>query len=157
MDTFHGCFEDTAHDYRHFATLYMAVRLLNLLIVSVFSIKLYNSAVSILFTFTVVLVAKFQPYKCNRSNKADVIMLLAMITAYTSSTMHSIEPIFPMLLRVVILVAAILIIYGYLGFLILTSIISRFQACFTEGKYRILKCIYKHGVMNGEDQALLTS
>ena len=24
--TFHGCFEDAAHDYCHFATLYMAVR-----------------------------------------------------------------------------------------------------------------------------------
>ena len=64
MDTFHGCYEDTAHDYRHFATLYMAVRFLNLLIVSVFSIKLYNSAVLIPFTFTLVSVARLQPYKC---------------------------------------------------------------------------------------------
>ena len=102
--TFHGCFEDAAHDYRHFATLYMAVRFLNLLIVSVFSIKLYNSAVSFLFTFTVMLVAWFQPYKCNRSNKADIIMLLAMITAFTSSTMHSLELyLFPKWLRQVIL------------------------------------------------------
>ena len=25
MDSFHGCYEDTAHDYCHFATLYLAV------------------------------------------------------------------------------------------------------------------------------------
>ena len=52
MDTFHGCFEDTAHDYRYFATLYMAVRFLKLLIISIFSLLLYTSAISILFTFT---------------------------------------------------------------------------------------------------------
>ena len=75
---------ESAHDYRHFAILYMAVRFLNLLIVSVFGIKLYNSAVSILFTITVVLVAKFQPFKCKRSNKADIVMLLVIIAAYTS-------------------------------------------------------------------------
>ena len=55
------------------------------LLVSVFNIILYYPVVSILFTFTVVLVAWFQPYKCKRSNKADIVMLLAMITAVTSS------------------------------------------------------------------------
>ena len=159
MDTFHGCFEDTAHDYRHFATLYMAVRFLNLLIVSVFSSRLYNSAVSFLFAFTVVLVAWFQPYKCKRSNKVDVVMLLVMITGYTSLTLYSLELyLFPKWLRGAILAAVILIIYGYLGFLILASIISRFQVCFTEGKFRLLTCIKitcKHCVTNEEDQALL--
>ena len=75
---------ESAHDYRHFAILYMAVRFLNLSIVSVFSIKLYNSAVSILFTITVVLVAKFQHFKCKWSNNADIVMLLVIIAAYTS-------------------------------------------------------------------------
>ena len=79
MDTFHGCYEDTTHDYRHFATLYMAVRFLNLLSVSVFSIKLYAPAASIIFTFTLALVARFQPYKCKKYNTVDIVMLLAVI------------------------------------------------------------------------------
>ena len=41
VDTFQGCYRDTTHDYRYFFALYMAVRFLNLLAVSMFSIKLY--------------------------------------------------------------------------------------------------------------------
>ena len=48
MDSFHGCYEDTAHDYRHFATLYLAVRFLNLLIASVFDHNLYLPAAALL-------------------------------------------------------------------------------------------------------------
>ena len=46
MDSFHGCYEDTAaaHDYRHFATLYLAVRFLNLLMASVCKYTLYLPA-----------------------------------------------------------------------------------------------------------------
>ena len=155
MDTFHGCFEDTAHDYRHFATLYMAVRFLNLLIVSVFSIKLYSSAVIILFTLTLALVAKFQPYKCKRCNTVDIIMLLAVIAGFTSSTMYSTESLlFPKWLNGVIILIAILIIYCTLGFLILVGIFSRFQQ---RKWFRFLRCICKDNVMDGEDEALLRS
>ena len=159
MDTFHGCYEDTTHDYRHFATLYMAVRFLNLLIVSVFSFKLYTSAVSILFTFTLALLAKFQPYKCKRNNTVDIVMLLAIITTYTSATMYKTESLlYPKWLNGIVLSIAILIIYCYLGSLILASIFSRIQVCFTQGKsLRFLKTICQHNVMNGENQALLRS
>ena len=161
MDTFHGCFEDTAHDYRHFATLYMAVRFLNLSIVSIFSIKLYNSAGSILFTFTLVLVARFQPYKCKRSNTVDIILLLTVIIGYASSTMYSTESLlFPKWLNGVTVGIAMLIINGYLGFLILDCIYSWFRVCFTKNKFfRYLKhmCEFKHSVTNREDQALLNS
>ena len=157
MDTFHGCFEDTAHDYRHFATLYMAVRFLNLLIVSAFSIKLYNSAVTILLTFTLALVAKFHPYKCKRCNTVDIIMLLAVIIGFISSTMYYTEPLLlPKWLNVVIIVIAVLIIYCNLGFVILASIFSRFQQ---NKRFRFLRCICKHNVMDEEDEfkALLSS
>ena len=80
MDILHSCYEDTAHDYRHFTTLYIAVGFLNLLIIFVFSLLLYISAVSILFTFRLALLAKFQPYKCKRSNTVDIVMLLTIIT-----------------------------------------------------------------------------
>ena len=43
----------------NFAALYVAVRFLNLLAVTLFSIKLYAPVASIVFTFTLALVAKF--------------------------------------------------------------------------------------------------
>ena len=115
------------------ATPYMAVRFL---IVSVFSINLYISAVSILLTFTVVLVAKFQPYKCKRRNTTDVIMLLAVITGFTSLTMYITESLlFPKWLNGVIIgtCIAILVLYCCLGFLILSGMSSKFQVCLKNG------------------------
>ena len=64
MDSFHGYYEDTAYDYRHFATLYLAVRFLNLLLSSVFIFHLYIPAAALLFVLALALLAKFQPYKC---------------------------------------------------------------------------------------------
>ena len=52
MDTFHGCYKDTTHDYHHFATLYLAVRFRNLLLLSTFKYNLYAPAVTLLFAFT---------------------------------------------------------------------------------------------------------
>ena len=156
MDTFHGCFEDTAHDYRHLATLYMAVRFLNLLIVSVFSLKLYTSAVAILLTFTLALVAKFQPYKCKRCNTVDTIMLLAVITGCTSSTMYYTESLLlPKWLNILVVGIAILIIYCNLGFHILVSIFFQFQR---SKWFRFLRCICKHDMIDEDEfKALLRS
>ena len=72
MDSFHGCYEDTTHDYRHFATLYLAVRFLNLLMASVFDYNRYLPAAALVFVFALALVAKFQPYKHKRSNTVDI-------------------------------------------------------------------------------------
>lgn len=88
MDSLHGYYEDTMHDYCHFATLYLAVRFFNLLMASVFSYNLYYSAAALLFVFALALIAKFQPYKCKRNNTVDIILLLAMISGYMSSSMH---------------------------------------------------------------------
>ena len=59
MDTFHGCYEDTTHDYRHFAALYLAVRFLNLLLISMFNYELYFLAASLLFAFILALMLNF--------------------------------------------------------------------------------------------------
>ena len=80
MDSFYGCYEDNTSDYRHFATLYLAVRFLHLLMSSVFNYSLYLPAAALLFVFTLALVAKFQPYKCKRNNTVDIILLLVMIS-----------------------------------------------------------------------------
>jgi hypothetical protein len=92
MDSFHGCYKDTTHDYRHFATLYLAVRFLNLLMSSVFDYSLYLLSATLVFVFTLAVVAKFQPYKHERNNTVDIILLLVIISAFISSAMHNGEP-----------------------------------------------------------------
>ena len=79
MDTFHGCYK---HNMRHFAALYLAVRVLNLLFLSVFHYSLYFKMNQLIFVITLALVAKYQPNKCSRSNRVDVVMLIAVICIY---------------------------------------------------------------------------
>jgi hypothetical protein len=159
MDAFHGCYEDTTHDYRHFATLYMAVRFFNLLVISVFSIKLYTPAASIIFTFTVALIAKFQPYKSKKNNTADIVMLLAMITMYTATSMHSLDLwLFPNWLNGIILGTAALTIYCYLLFLISSkhNIFLKVAQCFKKRRPFLTFGKIEHNEVNVEDQALLS-
>ena len=88
MDAFHGCFEDTSHDYRHFATLYLALRFINLVLFSVFNYRSYLQTASLVVVFTLVFVTKFQPYKNKISNTFDMVYFLTVITAYTSMQMQ---------------------------------------------------------------------
>ena len=161
MDAFQGCYEDTAHDYRYFAALYVAVRFLNLLAVTMFSIKLYTPVASIIFTFMLALVAKFQPYKCKKNNTADIVILLAMITMYTSASMRYMEFwLFPNWLSAIILGTAALTIYGYLLFLVLSkhNIFLKIAQCLKKSKTFLNFLRYgkiEHGEVNIEDQALL--
>ena len=130
MDSFHGCYEDTAHDYRHFATLYLAVRFLNLLMAFVFNYILYLPAAALVFVFTLALVATFQPYKKKRDNIVDIIMLLTIISAFISSTMHYAEDfMYPNLANEVIVAISVLIVLGYLVFLILACIFPKAIQC----------------------------
>ena len=79
MDTFHGCYKD---NMRHFAALYLAVRVLNLLFLSVFHYSFYFKMIQFIFVVTLALVAKYQPYKCSRRTRVDMVMLLAVICIY---------------------------------------------------------------------------
>ena len=131
MDSFHGCYEDTAHDYRHFATLYLAVRFLNLLMASVFNYILYLPAAALVFVFALALVAKFQPYKSKRNNTVDIILLLAVITAFISSTMHYAEEfMYSNLTNDLIIAISVLSVLGYLVFLVLACAFPKaIQSC----------------------------
>ena len=112
----------------------MAVRVLNLLAISVFSIKLYVPAALIIFMFTLALVARFQPYKCKKNNTADIVMLLAVIVQYTSISMHLIDNrLFSNWLNRIVSGAAALTIYCYLLFLILSKL-NIFVKCFKKSK-----------------------
>ena len=158
MDTFHGCYEDTTHDYRHFASLYLAVRFLNLLMASLFNHNLYLLAATLLFVFTLALVAKFQPYKYKRSNTVDIVMLLAIISMGMSLSMYFAGGImFPKWLFEITAIIAILVILSYLLFLILARLLPTAKQCVTKCKTFLTKRIIKvkDSETNVEDQVLL--
>ena len=155
MDSFHGCYEDTAHDYRHFATLYLAVRFLNLLMSSVFNFNLYLPAAAFLFVFTLALEAKFQPYKCKRNNTVDIILLFAMISGYMSSSMYYAGGfMYPKWLNGITASISVLILHCYLVFLILAQVLPMVVKCFKKYKIFLMSKI-KVSVVNVEDRALL--
>ena len=154
MDSFHGCYEDTAHDYRHFATLYLAVRFLNLLMSSVFSYTLYLPAAVLVYVFALALVAKFQPYKNKRDNTVDIILLLAVISVFISSTMHDTEPfMYPKLANWIVIFLYFLIVIGYLVFLILACVFPKAMQCCKKCKTLLLNKIKKSEL--NEDRPLL--
>ena len=158
MDTFHGCYEDTIHDYRHFATLYLAVRFLNLLIVTTFNFNLYLLAAALLLVFTSALVAKYQPYKYKRSNTVDIILLLAIISGCMSTSMYLVgSGMFPKRLNIITTIIVILIYLSYLLFLILAKLLPKASQCVTKCKTFLTRRMIKFmdGEMNVEDQALL--
>ena len=158
MDSFHGCYEDIPHDYRHFATLYLTVRFLHLLMSSVFTFDLYLPAAVLLFVLTLALVAKFQPYKNKRNNTVDIIMLLATISGYISSTMYYAGGfMYPKWLSGITSVISALIFRSYLIFLILAHILSSTKQCFNT-ECTVHKLMSKISRMNGkivEERSLL--
>jgi hypothetical protein len=154
MDSFHGCYEDSTHDYRHFATLYLAVRFLNLLMSSVFNYILYLPAAALVFVFTLALVAKFQPYKHKRSNTVDIIMLLVMITSFISSSMSysAARIMYPKWLKRFIFA---LIGLGYLVFpIILACVLPKVIQCRKKCRTLLMSKV-KMSEANEGDRALL--
>ena len=77
IDTFHGHYKD---NMRLFASLYLAVRFLNLLFLSMLHYSLYFKASILMFVTTVVLVVRCHPYKCKKSNTIDTVMLFVAIS-----------------------------------------------------------------------------
>jgi FlaA1/EpsC-like NDP-sugar epimerase len=144
----------------------MAVRFLNLLAASVFSNKVYAPAALTIFTFTLALVAKFQPYKCKKNNTADIVMLLAVIIIYMSLSMYLTVDhwLFSKLLKSIISGTAALTVYCCLLFLILSkhNIFLKVAQYFKKSKQQLFLIFsklnfgkIKHGEINTEDQALL--
>ena len=159
MDTFHGCYRDsTTHDHRHFAALYLAVRFFNILLYSVFSDGDHYVLITLLLlVFILALVAKFQPYKCKRSNTVDIVMLLAVISVSTSHCMNSeTHVMFPNWLNIIIASTSALIPPSYMLFLILAQILPKVLQCLTRSKRFVLNKMKRFKVrMNAEDQKLL--
>ena len=139
MDPFHSCYEDTSHDYCHFATLYLAVRFLNLLMASMFNFTLYVPAAALMFVFAITFIAKFQPYKYKRSNIVDIILLLTTINGFMSSSMYFAGRfMYPKLLGAIAIITYTLVIPCYLVFLILGSVFPKAIQCCKKYKFNIL-------------------
>ena len=147
MDTFHGCYaiEDSTCDNRQFSTLYLAVRFINLLLLSLFHIHLYRSMVLFPFAVTLALVARFKPYKDKRSNTVDIVLLLALILCICSYALLSKytadSGLLPHHLTKIILILLVLIPPGYFLFLITIQVVPRVlnSKCFTKSKKYLLK------------------
>ena len=87
MDTIHGCYKNSGNNYRHFAALYLAVRFLDHLLLSIFrNQNAYIQSRLLCLVFLLAIVAKFQPYKCRKSNMVDIILLLALICGCVITT-----------------------------------------------------------------------
>ena len=144
MDAFHGCYDDSCHHYRHFATLYLAMRFMNLVLYSVFNYKLYLSAASLMLTFTVVLVAMFQPYRYKYTNKFDVICLLTVVILYTSMLMQlSVSPMVPKWVNGVVTTITALTPVILIMCFTLATLMPKAWRCFIRGKLFLVEKLVK--------------
>ena len=158
MDTFHGCYKDgRCYDCRHFAALYLGVRFLNHLFVSIFrNQNAYVMSESLILVFVLALVAKFQPYKCKRSNTVDIVMLLSFITAYVSGNMENIGQLYPSQLIITVETVAAIIPPCYAFYLLLSQILLTAVQCFKRFKECVVKRMDKFEVkLDVKDQPLL--
>ena len=77
MDTLQGCYQHGPRDYRHFAALYLLLRVLALVLFFFNDSLLFYSAASALLMSAAIVVAIFKPYQNARHSTCDVILLLA--------------------------------------------------------------------------------
>ena len=82
------------------------------------TLSIFQLLHSCYIVFALALVAKFQPYKSKRNNTVDIILLLAIISALISSSMHYAETfMYPRLLNALIVAIIIIIIFLFWLFL----------------------------------------
>ena len=119
MDTFHGCYaiEDSTRDNRQFATLYLTVRFINLLLLSFFYCSLCFTLAVFPMALTLTLVARFQPYKDKRSNTVDIVLLFALLCRCTYTLLGKYtadQHLLPRHLRRITILVLLLILPGYI-------------------------------------------
>lgn len=77
MDVFHGNFKTHPHDCRYFAAIYLLLRIVNLLILSLTRSALYFDLSGYILTFAALLIAVFRPYPNLVQNLLDAILILS--------------------------------------------------------------------------------
>ena len=158
MDTFHGCYKDSEHDYRHFAALYLAVRFFNLLLILILrSFNAYIIAATLLFVIVLTLVAKFQPYKQRRNNSVDIVMFFTLITGSVAAALRRTVGLqYPKWVFGIIITGIALIPPGYLLCLVIAHIKPKASQYFNTSKIFLLERMSRAEDDRGaEDPALL--
>lgn len=155
MDAFHGCYENQTHDYRHFATIYLAIRFINVMLLSIFHYHQYFILAIFPFLVTLALVATFRPYKIKRSNTIDTVLLLAFIITcscyYTGrSSIDDFAFSFP--IRKFMLCTSILIPPGYFLCLVSAKVVPRILTCVSKIKSYFRRCHNLNIQLNDENQ-----
>ena len=149
-----------AHDYRHFASIYLALRFVQPLLFILLNYGLYFPIASFLIIIVMGLIVKYQPYKCKNSNLVDTILLLVMISGSLAQTLSLMieslrqELLFPN--HPVRMIEAILALVppGYGLLLLVTRIVP--SNCYRRAKRFVLQCTKRDSMdsITSEEQVL---
>ena len=129
IDTFHGHYKD---NMRLFASLYLAVRFLNLLFFTTLHYSLYFRVSILMFVLTLLLVARYRPYTCQKSNRIDSIMIFVMTglslqVIYTGDITDA--EFYPRWFRLIVGFTLSLIPPCYVSYLVLVRVVSAVSWC----------------------------
>ncbi len=124
METFCGCYR-TKPNCRHFAVVYVLLRVANLILCSTVSGFMYFSCASYLFIIVLVLVAIVRPYRKMWHNIADIILFSSILSFYQFVNLiyesYCLTPNFILhfsMLSILIVIALIISVPGFWGILI---------------------------------------
>ena len=83
MDSFYGCYKDGTQpgtrDYRWFASIFFAVRILQFLLYFYCTGQQFIPLVAVTVLFHAILIATLQPFKCHNSNGIHIVFLLFIV------------------------------------------------------------------------------
>ena len=82
VETFNGCYCTQPRDCRHFAALYITLRVVNLVLYAVVRSVMYFAYAGCLYTLVLILVAVIRPYKKWWHNFYDILLFLVLILFY---------------------------------------------------------------------------
>ena len=82
MDTFQGVYKEEPLDCRYFASFYLFLRCMNIVLYISTRNAIYYSGATILFTVALLLLVIFKPYKRSIRNTVDFVIFLIVITMY---------------------------------------------------------------------------
>ena len=91
MDSFLGCYRIAPRDYRHFAAIYLLVRIGNLVIFSVTLSRYYYTFGCALFIGMAALVTVAKPYKSPTQNTINVTLYLLFGFGYLGATAYALS------------------------------------------------------------------
>ena len=92
MDIFHGCYRTKPVDCRYIPSVYLVIRIINLLIFSFTLSRFYYPFAAVLSLLAAVFVIVIQPYKLPIYNKLDTCLFLLFTCRYIPATAYALSP-----------------------------------------------------------------